>query len=165
MWTRRAALALLVGALLVGAAAGAETAVDAVVVRKAKREMVLMGGGDVVRRYRIALGREPVGAKRRQGDGKTPEGEYTITGRNRWSSYHRSLRISYPNAVDRERARRERVAPGGDIMIHGLPNGRGNLGALHTKWDWTEGCIAVTNEEIEEIWRMVADGTPLRIEP
>jgi len=160
MWTRRAALGVLVGA-----AGRAETAVDAVVVRKAKREMVLIGGGKEVRRYRVALGREPVGAKRRQGDGKTPEGEYTITGRNRWSAYHRSLRISYPNAADRERARRERVAPGGDIMIHGLPNGQGRWGAAHTRWDWTEGCIAVTNEEIEEIWRLVADGTPVRIEP
>ena len=143
----------------------AESDADQIVVRKAKRELLLLREGKPLRRYKIALGRTPVGPKRRQGDGKTPEGGYTIVGRNNRSSYYRSLRISYPSAEDILRARRAGVSPGGDIMIHGLPNGLGKLGAAHRERDWTEGCIAVTNEEIEEIWRLVPDGTPIRIEP
>lgn len=143
----------------------AESDADQIVVRKAKRELLLLREGKPLRRYKIALGRTPVGPKRRQGDGKTPEGDYTIVGRNNRSSYYRSLRISYPSAEDILRARRAGVSPGGDIMIHGLPNGLGKLGAAHRERDWTEGCIAVTNEEIEEIWRLVPDGTPIRIEP
>ena len=150
---------------LLALAAPAESTADRVVVRKAKRELVLIRDGKAVRTYTVALGRTPVGAKQRQGDGKTPEGDYTISGRNKQSSYHRSLRISYPNAADTERARRAGFSAGGDIMIHGLPNGLGKLGADHRKSDWTEGCIAVTDKEIEEIWRMVPDGTPIRIEP
>jgi len=125
----------------------------------------LTRGGKVIASYRIALGRNPVGPKRRHGDGKTPEGDHTIVGRNPKSAFHKSLRISYPNAADRERARREGVDPGGDIMIHGLPNGQGDVGAAHTQSDWTEGCIAGTDQEIEEIWRLVPDGTPVRINP
>ena len=155
------AFALLFWAL----AAYGETTADLIIVRKAKRELVLLSQGNVLRSYLVALGRAPVGAKQRQGDGKTPEGSYTITGRNKRSSYHRSLRVSYPNAGDKARARRLGVSTGGDIMIHGLPNGMGRIGAAHRKADWTEGCIAVTNGEIEEIWRLVPDGTPIRIEP
>ena len=154
---------MLAGILLFAAVAG-ESA-DRVVVNKAKRELVLLRGGKVLRSYRVALGREPVGAKQRQGDGRTPEGSYTISGRNPKSAFHLSLRISYPSAADRERARREGVDPGGDIMIHGLPNGQGSLGALHRVRDWTEGCIAVTDAEIEEIWKLVANGTPVEIRP
>ena len=117
----------------------------------------------MIRTYRVALGRNPVGPKQRQGDGKTPEGAYVIVGRNPNSAYHKSLRISYPGPADREFARRLRVEPGGDIMIHGLPNGQGWIGAGHRLRDWTEGCIAVTNDEIEEIWRLVGDGTPVLI--
>jgi murein L,D-transpeptidase YafK len=146
-------------------AAHAEPAADLVVVRKAKRQMILLREGKAVRSYLVALGRTPTGPKRRQGDGKTPEGEYAIIGRNKHSSYHRSLRISYPNGDDQARARRAGVNTGGDIMIHGLPNGMGKIGAAHRLNDWTEGCIAVTNDEIEEIWRLVRDGTPIRIEP
>lgn len=138
---------------------------DGIVVWKAKRELTLLLDGKVIRTYRIALGRTPAGAKEREGDGKTPEGAYTISGRNRASKFHLSLRISYPEARDRERARRMQVHPGGDIMIHGLPNGQGAIGEGDLAPDWTEGCIAVTNSEIEEIWRLVPDGTPIRIEP
>jgi murein L,D-transpeptidase YafK len=138
---------------------------DRIVINKARRELLLLRRGEVIRRYLVALGRQPVGHKQEEGDGKTPEGSYTISGRNPKSAFHRSLRISYPNAADRERALRKGVRPGGDIMIHGLPNGRGDLGAAHRSTDWTEGCIAVTDEEIEEIWRLVADGTPVRINP
>ena len=138
---------------------------DRVVVHKSKREMLLYRGDAVLRSYRVALGRNPAGAKQQQGDGRTPEGAYVIAGRNPKSKFHLSLRISYPSSADRERARRNGVDPGGDIMIHGLPNGRGDLGAAHRATDWTEGCIAVTDEEIEEIWRLVADGTPVEIYP
>jgi murein L,D-transpeptidase YafK len=154
-------LALLV--TLMWAPAGATA--DRVVINKAKRELILFRGTEALRTYRIALGTNPVGPKRRRGDGKTPEGLYTISGRNPRSSYHRSLRISYPSREDRARAARARVDPGGDIMIHGLPNGRGYIGRLHRQIDWTDGCVAVTDDEIEEIWRLVPDGTPVRINP
>lgn len=144
---------------------GAPGQADLIVVRKAKREMTLMRAGRTLKTYRISLGTDPFGPKLRQGDGKTPEGLYKIVGRNPASAYHRSLRLNYPNTQDRARARRAGVPPGGDIMIHGLPNGQGHIGSAHLRYDWTLGCIAVTNEEIEEIWRLVPDGTPVRIEP
>jgi murein L,D-transpeptidase YafK len=113
----------------------------------------------------VALGGDPVGPKTRLGDHKTPEGLYAIVGRNDKSEFHRSLRLSYPNEKDRSRARKQKVSPGGDIMIHGLPNGYGAVGAAHALHDWTDGCIAVTNQEIEEIWAAVPDGTPVQINP
>ena len=124
-----------------------------------------MSGGREVRSYDIALGPSPEGHKQQEGDGRTPEGRYVIDWRNVNSAFHRSLHISYPNAGDRARARRRGVDPGGAIMIHGLPNGMGTLGGLHVASDWTLGCIAVTSEEIEEIWRVVRDGTPIEIGP
>ncbi len=127
--------------------------------------MRLLRNGKLLKRYPIALGGHPAGHKQRQGDRRTPEGRYTISGRNPKSSYHLSLRISYPNEADRQRAFKAGVDPGGDIMIHGLPNGQADLGASHRDYDWTDGCIAVTNEEIEEIWSLVPDGTPIRIDP
>ena len=132
--------------------------VNRVVVNKARREMVLLHGESVVRSYRIALGREPVGHKQQEGDGRTPEGRYTIDRRNPKSAYHLSLHISYPSEADRERARAAGVDPGGDIMIHGMPNS----GAECTG-DWTQGCIAVTDREMEEVWELVADGTAIEI--
>lgn len=140
-----------------------EATADRIVVNKSTRTLLLYSGANVIGRYRVALGRTPEGPKLRQGDGKTPEGDYTISGRNASSAFHRSLRISYPNAADRERARRAGVDPGGDFMIHGLPNGQGSIGQAHRLTDWTESCIAVTNEEIEEIWRLVPNRTPIRI--
>jgi len=130
---------------------------DLVVVSKQKREMVLLRGENVLRAYRIALGREPVGPKRQEGDGRTPEGRYTIDRRNPKSKYHLSLHISYPEAADVERAREAGVEPGGDIMIHGLRDG------APVEGDWTQGCIAVTDEEMDEIWGLVQDGTPIWI--
>lgn len=142
-----------------------QAAVDRVVVYKAKRIMELMFQGKVVKSYTISLGDNPVGHKVQQGDERTPEGTYLIDYRNRNSSYHRSLHISYPNRQDKENAKRLGVDPGGLIMIHGLPNGYGWAKALYTKRDWTDGCIAVTNEQIEEIWGLVKDGTPITINP
>jgi murein L,D-transpeptidase YafK len=138
---------------------------DSIHVFKAAHQMALVRNGQVIKRYAIALGGNPLGHKQREGDRRTPEGNYTISGRNPKSSYHLSLRISYPNEADRARAAARNVPPGGDIMIHGLPNGLGSLGAKHREADWTDGCIAVTDAEIEEIWALVPDGTPIRIHP
>ena len=156
--------ALLLAVSVSEASSTAETA-DRIVVNKAMRELLLFRKGRVLRSYKVALGRNPVGAKQQEGDGKTPEGEYAISGRNAASKFHKALRISYPNESDRARAQRVGVSPGGDIMIHGLPNGFGYMGTAHRLRDWTEGCIAVTNAEIEEIWRLVPDGTTVQIHP
>ena len=100
-----------------------------------------------------------------KGDNRTPEGFYTIDGRNPGSHYHRSIHVSYPNAQDRARAKKLGKDPGGDIFIHGLPNGQGWIGKAHVLHDWTLGCIAVTDEEIEEIWKLVPNGTVVEIRP
>ena len=131
---------------------------DLVVVSKKRREMVLLRGENVLRTYRIALGREPVGPKRQEGDGRTPEGRYIIDRRNAKSQYYLSLHVSYPDAADVARAREAGVDPGGDIMIHGLKDGVWRDG------DWTQGCIAVTDEEMDEIWVLVGEGTAIWIE-
>lgn len=142
-----------------------EVRVDRIVVAKAAREMVLLADGQVLKTYQIALGRNPVGPKEMEADSKTPEGTYVIDFRNPESAYHRSLHISYPSPEDLRRASEKGVSPGGDIMIHGLHKGAEWAGADHRYFDWTKGCIAVTNEEIEEIWRVVLDGTPIEIRP
>jgi murein L,D-transpeptidase YafK len=138
---------------------------DRVVVEKASRSLVLMSKGRILKTYRVSSGRNPVGAKLRQGDGRTPEGRYTIDYRNPRSRFHLALHISYPDAGDRRRAARTGASPGGDIMIHGLPNGLGWLGRLHQVMDWTDGCIAVTDPEMDEIWRAVPDGVLIEIKP
>jgi murein L,D-transpeptidase YafK len=141
----------------------AQTIADQILVEKTARKMTLFSNGRPVRSYRIALGRGGVGAKQRQGDGKVPEGRYYITGRNPRSDYHLSLRIGYPTSAQAEDAARRGIDPGGDIMIHGLPNYRPGFGPRHRREDWTEGCIAVTNEEIEEIWQLVPDWSIIEI--
>ncbi len=143
----------------------AETSANRILIEKKARRLTLLHNAVVLRTYRIALGDNPEGPKRCQGDGRTPEGTYFIDGRNLNSHYHRSLHISYPNALDQEAAKRAKCNPGGDIFIHGLPNGRGWIGKAHTLHDWTLGCIAVTDEEIEEIWRMVPNKTLVEIKP
>jgi murein L,D-transpeptidase YafK len=147
------------------AAKAVDLAADRIVVHKSKRKMVLLREGKVIRRYGIGLGQSPVGPKQRQGDSKTPEGLYTISRRNPASAYHLALQISYPNDADVERASQVGDDPGGDIMIHGLPNDDDESGKHRRMIDWTAGCIAVTNDEIEEIWRLVLDGTPIEINP
>ena len=138
---------------------------DEVLIEKNARRLTLLSKGEVIKTYKIALGGNPVGPKERQGDNKTPEGTYTIESRNRASDFHLSLRISYPNATDKKRAIELGVSPGGDIMIHGIKNGFSSVGAFHTRIDWTKGCIAVTDEEMEEIERLVPNGTPVVIRP
>ena len=151
--------------LQVGSPLPASARADQIIVNKQARELWLMAKGKPLKRYRIALGGNPRGHKTQQGDQRTPEGVYRIAGRNPRSAYHRALRVSYPNARDRRRAKQQGVSPGGDIMIHGLPNGLGWIGPLHRWVDWTAGCIAVTDPEIEEIWRAVPDGTSIEIKP
>lgn len=141
------------------------TRADRVLVRKSARTLELYRGAQMLRAYRVALGRTPVGAKQQSGDGRTPEGHYVLDYRKLDSSFHRALHVSYPSPVDVASANARHVEPGGLIMVHGLRNGLGFLGRLHAWRDWTDGCIAVTNAEIEEILRVVPDGTPIDIMP
>jgi len=138
---------------------------DRVVVLKHEHTLMLLDHGKALKKYRVALGGDPVGPKSWQGDHKTPEGVYQLDRRNAHSQFYRSIHISYPNAQDRARARKAGVPPGGDVMVHGLPNGYGWLGSGHRARDWTDGCIAVTNAEMDEIWNAVPDGTPIEIRP
>ena len=160
-----AAPAVALAFLILPSSIKASPHADRIIVHKKSRTMELVHAGQVIKTYKIALGGEPVGPKKRQGDHRTPEGVYVIDSRNAHSQFHRSLHISYPNAADRDRARKLDVAPGGDIYIHGLPNGYGFIGAAHRARDWTDGCIAITDQEIEETWRLVDNGTPVEIRP
>lgn len=132
-------------------------------IDKAARQLILFRGNETLKTYHVSLGAAPLGHKVKEEDGHTPEGVYSTDFKNERSRFHLALRISYPNTEDRRVAGQCGVAPGGDIMIHGLPNGLGWLDKLHLKRDWTDGCIAVTNSEIEDIWRLVATGTPIEI--
>ena len=138
---------------------------DSIVVEKSKRTLTLYHEGVAVRTYGVALGKEPTGDKVRIGDNRTPEGVFRIDFKNPQSKFHKALHISYPSAAHLERARALGVNPGGNIMIHGLPAAYKTIGAAHREFDWTEGCVAVTNEEIEEIWRAVPPGSPIQIKP
>ena len=138
---------------------------DEVVVHKARRELQLLKGTDTIKTYRISLGKNPIGPKIREGDGRTPEGIYRIDWRNSRSTFHLSLHISYPDSSDVARAKQLGLPPGGMIMIHGLTNSLGWIGKLHLLSDWTDGCIAVTNPEIEELWRCIPDGTTIILLP
>ncbi len=138
---------------------------DKVVVFKSKRVLVVLKEGEILKTYRVSLGGNPQGHKLKTGDQRTPEGTYILDTRNPNSKYHLSIRISYPSEADIQRAQKMGVTPGGDIMIHGLPNGMAKAEQSYRKSDWTNGCIAVTNNEIEEIWHLVPDGTPIEIRP
>jgi murein L,D-transpeptidase YafK len=136
-----------------------------VLVLKGARRLLLLRGDRVLRDYEVALGSNPAGPKRHHRDGRTPEGRYRIDFRVEDSAFHRALHISYPNQDDLDFAQRAGVPPGGDVMIHGLPNGEGWIGDAHRELDWTDGCIAVTDDEMSEIWELVDDGTPIEIRP
>lgn len=153
-------LIVFAAALTIGAS---PEPVDQIVIDKSKRTLSLMRGPAFVRTYRdVRLGDAPVGHKRFEGDEKTPEGRYTVSGRNAASRYHLSLRISYPNVADRAYAARLGRSPGGDIFIHGQPN-YSPLARIPT--DWTDGCIALSNAEMDEVWKLVRTGTPVTIRP
>jgi murein L,D-transpeptidase YafK len=141
------------------------TTIDHILVEKSARRLSIFQKANQIKSYRIALGRNPLGTKQEEGDMKTPEGIYKIDGRNPQSSFHLALHISYPSDEDGKRAAACGVPAGFDIMIHGIQNGRGWIGAFHRWNDWTAGCIAVTDEEIEELWRVTPDGTTIEIRP
>lgn len=138
---------------------------DKILVEKSKRKLHLLKDGKVVKSYKVALGGNPKGHKTQQGDQKTPEGIYKISGRFHSANFRKSMKISYPNAADRKQAKQRGVSAGGDIMLHGLGKSRGWIGKAHTATDWTLGCIAVTNDEIDEIWGAVPDGVEIEIKP
>lgn len=142
--------------------------VDKVVVKKSERKMLLLSGDRVVRQYRVSLGGSPVGHKYREGDQRTPEGQYVLNWRNPNSNFYKAIHISYPNERDRELSRKLGYNnPGGMIMIHGLPNyiQSESMRREYANRDWTQGCIAVQNHEMDEIWNLVRDGTPIHILP
>ena len=151
--------------LALPALASPQPTVDHILVLKKEHKLLLLSGDRIVKAYSVALGSGGLAPKQRQGDDKTPEGLYWIDSRNPASRFHLALHISYPDQSDKEQARKRGVSPGGDIMIHGLPNGYGWVGATHRARDWTDGCVAVTNEEMDEIWELVPNGTPIELRP
>jgi murein L,D-transpeptidase YafK len=138
---------------------------DQVIVDKSKRELYLLKDGDIFRTFQIALGIRPVGAKQREGDFKTPEGKYTLDVRNPNSEFFLSIHVSYPSAVDRSDANASGVAPGGAIMIHGQPNVPTKSEAYYRTQDWTNGCIALSNSDMIDVWLMTGDNTAIEIRP
>lgn len=138
---------------------------DKLIVVKSERRLYLLREGEVLSSYRVALGRVPKGTKIYQGDGRTPEGAYRLAEFNAVSRFYRSIRVSYPNEQDRARASALGQTVGGDIMLHGLAPERRAYGAEHWRFNWTNGCIAVTDQEIVEIWQRVEIGTPIEIRP
>src|SRR4030095_3197561 len=162
---------LLVGVSAVGVIWGywptptlpTDVRIDRVVVNKSARRLELLSGNDVIASYRVALGRHPDGPKLALGDGRTPEGDYMIDYRNLQSKFHRALHISYPSGEDVRDAHARGVEPGGTIMIHGVDDRFAKLGRFHTFLDWTDGCIAVTNAEVDQIYQVVVDRRPLHI--
>jgi murein L,D-transpeptidase YafK len=143
-----------------------ESVIDKLIVYKSKRQMMAYQNGRLLKVYTIALGKNPVGDKRYEGDCRTPEGKYTINDRNPNSGYHKNLGISYPDAIDKANAKKLGKPVGGNIKIHGLRNGvAGYLSKLHRFTDWTNGCIAVTNEEVDELYKVVKPGAVSEINP
>lgn len=140
---------------------------DRVLVKKAERKLVLLKDGEIFRNYDIALGDSPMGHKQFEGDERTPEGSYTLDWRNSNSKFYRSIHISYPNQHDQKFAIEQGRSPGGMIMIHGQPNkSRNKVSAwILDQMDWTDGCIAVKNDEMDEIWAAIDNGTPIEIHP
>lgn len=156
---------LMLAPISVSAAKRLPGPVTAIVVEKAKRQMTLFHKKRPIKTYRIALGGNPLGHKQQEGDSRTPEGSYIIDAKNPNSSFHLSLHISYPDKADRRSARKRGVPPGGAIMIHGTPEGLSTVNALGYYADWTAGCIAVSNAEIEEIYASIRTGTSIIIRP
>jgi murein L,D-transpeptidase YafK len=138
---------------------------DQIIVRKSQRRLYLMRRGAVLRSYRVALGLVPEGAKERAGDFRTPEGHYQLTRRNPRSEFFLSIQVSYPNDQDMRRARHQHVEPGGEIMLHGLPNNLRHPPEYYAKADWTDGCIAMSDSDMVELWMMTQDNTPIDILP
>ena len=139
--------------------------VDRIVVHKAERRLLLMHGGNIVRSYHVSLGLSPIGQKERSGDFRTPEGTYRLERRNARSDYFLSIKVSYPNEADLKRARMRHWDTGGSIMIHGLPNFLRHEPEFYQSHDWTDGCIAVSNADMTEIWMLTPDDVAIDILP
>lgn len=142
-----------------------DAVIDRLVVHKSKRTMSAYSQGKLLKTYPISLGKQPVGHKQFEGDGKTPEGKYRINERNPNSGYHKNLGVSYPNEADKAYAAAQGKSPGGLIKIHGMKNGWGFIGKKHLQKDWTDGCIAVTDEEVDELYRSVKHNAEIEILP
>lgn len=136
---------------------------DRVLLDKSDRKMTLYKQGRVIAYFDVSLGGAPQGHKTQEGDQKTPEGAYVLDYKNEQSSYYRSMHVSYPNADDRAQAEKRGVSPGGMIMVHGQRNGFGWLSSIMQNFDWTDGCIAITNDEMDEFMELVEPGTPIEI--
>lgn len=158
-------LAFLCLAFLTVSQTKPQTTADQIIIVKSERTLTLLREGKALKTYKVALGTEPVGRKERVGDHKTPEGQYVVDSKKEKSQFYKALHVSYPNATDRARAAKMGVSPGGDVEIHGLGAKYGWVGAAHREIDWTDGCIAVTNQEIDEIFAMVPVGTRVEIKP
>lgn len=169
MGTWRYTLPLVLLALLaIGPSPAVSSAIeiaDRVVVRKSERQLLLMRGDRVLRTFGVALGLSPTGPKRQEGDFRTPEGTYRLSGRNANSDFFLAIQVDYPGPEDERRASAEGVAPGGMIMIHGQPNRPSRPLEYYQKRDWTNGCIAVSNADMVDIWLMTPDNTPIQILP
>lgn len=139
--------------------------IDKLVVRKSKNVLEVYSGDEKIKTYPIAIGKNSVGDKESEGDKRTPEGTYYINDKNPKSGYHKNLGISYPNKKDAEEAAAKNVKPGGAVKIHGLRNGMGFIGKFHRWMNWTAGCIALTDKEVDELYDRVAIGTPIVIKP
>ncbi len=138
---------------------------DKVVVIKSKRVLMLLKDGEIIKTYRISLGKNPIGHKMQAGDQKTPEGIYILNSRKQNSKYYLAINISYPNESDMLNAQKLGVSPGNSIAIHGLPKDLEDIDKFQRRLDWTDGCIALTNQEMDELWQLVPDGTPIEIKP
>ncbi|MDY0269164.1 L,D-transpeptidase family protein [Trichloromonas sp.] len=161
----RITLSICLSAMLSLPALAFQPQADRVLVVKGERRIYLYQGEELLRSYKIALGKNPLGHKQRRGDNRTPEGRYTLDRRIVDSKFYRAIHISYPNEQDAQRAAAKGVHPGGNIMIHGVPNRYSDGKDFFVRHDWTEGCIAVTNEDMFEIWQLVAENTPIEIRP
>ncbi len=151
--------------LTINTAAFAAIHADLVLVKKSESKLYLMKRGKIIGEYRISLGAHPKGHKQQQGDERTPEGRYILDYKNAHSAFYKSIHISYPNKTDRERARKAHVNPGGNIMIHGQKNGWEWASFITQHFNWTDGCIAVSNRDMDQIWNAVKVGTPIEIKP
>jgi murein L,D-transpeptidase YafK len=157
--------AIAVVALLCAPTVFGEEKADLVRVVKREKRLYLIRDGEVFASFHVVFGGNPMGHKERQGDERTPEGQYLLDYKNAGSAYYKSIHVSYPNAKDREHARKLGVSPGGDIMIHGQPNGKEIFTPVTQLFNWTDGCIALSNKNMEIVWKAVDVGTPIEIEP
>ena len=151
--------------LLLSLNASSSTKADKVIVEKSQAKLLLMYQGKVINEYHVAFGAEPKGHKKQEGDERTPEGEYVLDYKKSNSSFYKAIHISYPNEQDKVNAKKLGVDPGGLIMIHGQKNGFGLFSFITQKFNWTNGCIAVTNSEMDEIWEAIDKNTPIEIRP